>query len=396
VHWNSTLSTEPRLAAALREAAERARASRRDAPDLAFLFLGGYSGTETRKAGEVVLEQTGARRLIGCTAGGVVGGGREVEQRASVSLTLAWLPDVQVHAFHVDADQYPDGDAPPTAWHERIGAAPEPTPAFVVLPDPFTAEAPRLLSGLDYAYPRSIKVGGLASGASAPQMNWLYLDGTSTHTGAVGVALSGAVAVDTVVAQGCRPVGSPGRITKAQRYYLIEVEGKRALDFVQEQVDSLSDAERELARSSLFLGIAMDPFRDAPPEAGDFLIRNFLGVDPEKGVVAVGEELSTGRLIQLHVRDASASSEDLRTVLRRSVARRGGASPSGALLFSCLGRGEHLYGEPDHDSKLFRSVVGEVPLGGFFCSGEIGPVGGETFLHGYTSSFGLFRPPLGA
>jgi len=365
-------------------------------PDVAFLFLGGYSGAEVDAASTAIRDRTRARHLVGCTAGGVVGDGREVEHRPSVSLTLAWLPGVEVRPFHVVPEQYPDGDAPPAEWHSRIGVSPDAKPILVLLPDPFTSEAPRLLAGLDYAYATCVKIGGLASGGDGPGTNRLFLDAATHRGGTVGVALSGAVVVDTVVAQGCRPVGKTGRITKAQHCYLIEIDGRRALDFVQEQVDGFDEADRQLARTSLCIGIAMDPFREEPPEAGDFLIRNFLGVDPEKGVVAIAEELAAGRLVQLHVRDARASSDDVLTLLRRSIGRRSGASPAGALLFSCLGRGKHLYGEPDHDSKLFRSVVGDVPLGGFFCSGEIGPVGDSTFLHGYTSSFGLFRSPARA
>ncbi len=393
--WSSTLSTQSPVSKALDEVCEEARRSLGGAkPDAAFLFVSGYPTSDLGAVAETVLARTGARHLLGCTAGGVLGGGREVEQRPSASLTLAHLPGVEIHPFHLASERYPDGDEPPSAWHSTIGVTPDRKPAFLILPDPFTSDAERLIAGLDYAYPGSPKVGGLASGGQAPGMNRLFLDGATHRAGSVGLALSGALVVETAVAQGCRPVGAPGKTTRAQGHYLIEVDGKRALDFVQEQIDGLDEHERELARMSLFLGIAMDPFRDAPPEPGDFLIRNFLGVDPDQGVVAVGEQLAVGRTVQLHVRDAQASTDDLLAVLRRTVGR--GASPQGALLFSCLGRGQHLYGEPDKDSKLFQSVVGDVPLGGFFCNGEIGPVGGETYLHGFTSSFGLFRAPAGS
>ena len=153
----------------------------------------------------------------------------------------------------------------------------------------------------------------------------------------------------------------------------------------------LSDSDRELLSQALFLGIVMDELGPAP-RAGDFLVRNVVGMDPESGSLAVGEVLQSGQTVQFHVRDARSSAEDLQALLRRSAARPAETPARGALLFSCLGRGVHLYGRPDHDTEIFRSALGEVPLGGFFCNGEIGPVGGTTHLHGYTSSFGIFRP----
>jgi small ligand-binding sensory domain FIST len=392
MNWTSTLSTNSSALEAAREASEQATAKLGSTPDAAFLFIGGFPSRDVEAAAEVVRKQTGSVHLLGCTAGGVLGGGREVEARPSLSLTLAALPGVEISAFHLDPSRYPDGDASPAAWHDLLGVKPERKPAFVLLPDPFSSEPQQLIEGLDYAFPNCVKMGGLASGGHSPGMNRLFLDGATHRGGAVGIALSGAISVETAVAQGCRPIGQPGKIGKSHGHYLVEVDGKRALDFIQEQIDQLSEEEGELARQSLFLGIAMDPFRETPPDPGDYLIRNFLGVDRENGVVAVGEMLPVGRIVQLHVRDKRTSEDDLLTVLKRTVGRRRGAGPAGALLFSCLGRGRHLYGVPDKDSQLFKSVVGDVPLGGFFCNGEIGPVGGETYLHGFTSSFGLFRP----
>jgi small ligand-binding sensory domain FIST len=395
VIWTSNLSTKNQALEAAAESASQALVDfGGERPDIAFVFIGGHSARDSEIIIDTIRKRTDAKHLLGCTAGGVLGGGREVEQRASVALTLASLPGVKIDPFHIEADRYPDGDESPARWHECLGVKPDPRPAFVLIPDPFSSDAQQLLEGLDYAYPGCVKVGGLASGGHSPGVNRLFLDGDVHGSGTVGVALSGNLVVDTAVAQGCRPIGTPGRIDKSHGHYLIEVSGKPALQFVQEQIDQLGEEEGELARQSLFLGIAMDPFRTAPPEPGDYLIRNFLGVDRERGVLAVGEQLPIGRTVQLHVRDKRTSTEDLVVVLRRTLDRTGGASPNGALLFSCLGRGRHLYGEPDKDSQLFRSVVGDVPLGGFFCSGEIGPVGGETYLHGFTSSFGLFRPAV--
>ena len=143
-------------------------------------------------------------------------------------------------------------------------------------------------------------------------------------------------------------------------------------------------------RNSLFLGVVMDEFIDQPKH-GDFLIRNVMGMDEQSGAVAIGELLKEGQLVQFHLRDAETSAEDLVAVLERYAGDNRENQAQGALLFSCLGRGQYLYGKPNHDSEVFRDKLGQVPLGGFFCNGEIGPVSGTTFLHGYTSSFGIFR-----
>jgi small ligand-binding sensory domain FIST len=107
--------------------------------------------------------------------------------------------------------------------------------------------------------------------------------------------------------------------------------------------------------------------------------------------MAVGALLEESSVVQFHLRDARTSADDLEAHLCRYRDEAKDTPAKGALLFSCLGRGVHLYGSADHDSHLFRHHLGEIPLGGFFCNGEIGPVQNKTFLHGYTSAFGLFR-----
>jgi small ligand-binding sensory domain FIST len=197
--------------------------------------------------------------------------------------------------------------------------------------------------------------------------------------------------MDTIVAQGCRPIGDPLFVTWAEENILCQLDGRRATEVLSELYDSLSSHDRKLFRSSLHLGVVM---LDGAQEYGhgDFLIRNVIGMDPESGVLAVAERLKNGQVVQFHVRDAATSAADLKDMLGRCRQDLGDASPAAVLLFCCLGRGEGLYGEPDHDSKLIGANLGNPPIGGFFCNGEIGPVGGQSFLHGYTSSIAVFRP----
>jgi len=156
---------------------------------------------------------------------------------------------------------------------------------------------------------------------------------------------------------------------------------------------NLDEADRELAQDSLHVGIAQDGFKENL-QPGDFLIRNLLGVDPRLGALAIGDRIRVGQRIQFHLRDSRTSADDLETLLirYRSEHKLDDTAPVGALMFSCLGRGEGLYEKPNFDAHLFQEFLGDLPLSGFFCGGEIGPVGDTTFLHGYTSVFGICRP----
>jgi small ligand-binding sensory domain FIST len=181
------------------------------------------------------------------------------------------------------------------------------------------------------------------------------------------------------------------RITQCRRNLLAEVDGRPPLEVLREIFQQANERDRGLMRNSLFLGVVMDELIDQPRQ-GDFLIRNVVGMDARTGILAIGEVLKEGQMVQFHLRDAQTSAEDLTSVLTRYAEDNRENQVQGALLFSCLGRGQYLYGRPNHDTDIFRSKLGPVPLGGFFCNGEIGPVSGTTFLHGYTSSFGIFRP----
>lgn len=363
-------------------------------PDLLFAFA---SREHLFRLGEVVptlqrLLHPGS--LLGCSAGGVIGGGRELEQTPGLTLTAALLPDVQRRMVQLTNEQLPPLDGSPRRWVEAIGVEPAEAPVFVVLADPFSCDAHALLLGLDFAYPKAVKVGGLASGAQSPGGNALFADQRTLRAGAVVLALTGNLEVDTIVAQGCRPIGRTLRITACEQHLLQALDGRPAMEVLQEIYEELSDRDQQLVQNALFLGISMDELRD-PAGPGDFLIRNLVGIHPQSGVIGVAGELRPGQTVQFHVRDRVTAAEDLESMLQRYRRARPAGGAQGALLFSCLGRGVHLYGEPDHDCRTFARGVGDIPVGGFFCNGEIGPVGGTTYLHGYTSAFGIFRQRRG-
>ena len=395
MQWASAISQQNTLPAALTECANSVRASLGDtAPaDLAVVFASSEYAADYPELPRLTAELLGAPALLlGCSGGGIIGGGSEIEQEPAVSLTAARLPGVSIKPIRLEARDLPSPDAPPDDWHDALGVNPAEQPQFVLLADPMSFPAQNLLQGMDYAYPAAAKIGGLASAGPGARQNGLFLGRDYHDSGAVGVALSGNIIVETVVAQGCRPIGEPMRITRSDRNFLAELDGHPPLEVLRSIYQRAGQRDRDLMQHSLFLGVVMDALIDRPRQ-GDFLIRNVMGMDQRSGVLAIGELLTEGQLVQFHLRDAETSADDLTAVLERYAIDNRENPAHGALLFSCLGRGKYLYGRPNHDTEVFHSKVGaSVPLGGFFCNGEIGPVSGTTFLHGYTSSFGIFRP----
>ena len=345
------------------------------APDLLVAFFTAHHEDGWLSLAEHLRRRFPSALLFGCTAQSVIGGGREVEGSPGISLTAATLPGVELHPFHVAGAALPEL---PIARDSD----------FLLLSDPFTAEVEELLANLDAAYPGRAKIGGVASAGAQPGRNLLFLGGGEVRSGTIGLALSGNLGVDAIVAQGCRPVGAPLFVTGVDDGVITEIDGRSPMDLLQDLYQSASPEDEALFRHSLFLGIEMSAGA-AEYGAGDFLIRNLIGADPDSGALHVAAPIRREQVVQFHVRDGEAASQDLDRRLERYA--EPGAQPRGALLFSCLGRGEALYGEPDHDSSRLRDHIGAVPTGGFFGNGEIGPVQGTTYLHGYTSAFALFR-----
>ena len=205
-------------------------------------------------------------------------------------LTLVILANVTLNPFHIEDEALPDGDAPPHEWEALVGTPSEQNPQFLLLADPFSIRGEQLLMGFDYAFPKSVKIGGLASGANQPGGNALYLEDKMYSSGVIGLAMHGDVVVDTVVAQGCRPIGDLMHVTDCSRNVLLGVDGRTPFEVLKEIFQDLDERDRELAQHSLFLGVVMDELNDSP-ELGDFLIRNIVGVDAKRGALAVGETL---------------------------------------------------------------------------------------------------------
>ncbi|MBW1881259.1 MAG: FIST C-terminal domain-containing protein [Deltaproteobacteria bacterium] len=390
MRWVSAISQAESTDAALFEIISLVRGQLgAERPDLLLAFVSNHHEPAYAAVSRGLNSAFSGALLLGCSAGAVIGGGTEVEGSPGLSVTAAVLPGVDIHPFHLVAGDMPSLEAEPGTWATAFGLQRMPPPCIMVIPDPHTTPTEVLVRGMDAAFPGSPKIGGIASGGHSAGANALFLGDRLHRAGAVGVALSGNITLDTVVAQGCRPVGSPMIVTRCEGNLILELDGQPPLAALQNLFEQLDEADRELFRTAPLCGVEM---RDTVEHReGEYLIRNVLGIRDEGDGMFVGEVLRLWQVVQFHVRDARTSHDDVHAALSRYAQEARDRLPEGAVLFSCLGRGKGLYGHPNHDSDALREHLGEIPLGGFFCSGEIGPVQGITYLHGYTSAFGLFR-----
>lgn len=368
-----------------------------DEADLALVFCSTAYASDLPRLLPLLRQSLTARHWIGCVGGGVVGTGadgspHEIEQQAALAVTLLRLPGAKLQPFVLDAKQLPDLDGSAQPWLDWVGADPALAESMLLFIDPGCPSINDLISGLDYAYPQVDKVGGIAGPHSANGGSLLFDD--QVVEGAVGCLIGGRWRLDPVVAQGCRPIGPVFAVERSERNVILELTdgSKKATPVacLQTILETLSPAERELVRHSLFLGVGRSNVQLSGSEPSAFLVRNLLGVDPRNGAIAVAERLRLGQQVQFQLRDAATSRQELQQLLERQS--QVGPEPLAALLFACLGRGKGLYGGPDGDVGICQGLFPAVPISGAFCNGEIGPVAGTTHLHGYTASWGFLVP----
>jgi small ligand-binding sensory domain FIST len=375
------LASDPREAG--RRAAAEARAALGDSrPSFGVLIASAEFFDTSELLLNAVANQTGPLPLIGCVAEAVVGGAREVESGPAVSLWLAAeLGPVETFAMEFVRTQVGGaiGGYRFEAGRPRI---------HLMICDPFTFPADDLLAHLNEHVEGTVVMGGLASGGLTRGQSRLFLDGRVLSDGAVGAYLPEAE-VHTLVSQGCRPVGDPYTVTQADGNMIRELGGRPPLLRLRELAAALPAVDRELLARGLHVGIAMNEYQ-AERQQGDFLIRAVLGGDEESGALAIGDQVEVGQTLQFQIRDADSADDDLRRTLRHEVAKLAGRRAAGALLFTCNGRGSRLFSEPDHDAALLAKILGEIPVAGLSCAGELGPVGDRNYLHGFTASIALF------
>jgi small ligand-binding sensory domain FIST len=349
------------------------------APDLALVFASGahlFAPEVTLEGVRGVLEP---RAVVGCGAGGVLGGNRELESGTAVAVWAAIFDrPAEIKPFHA------------TVADDGIEGLPELDDAqgAIMLSDPYTFPTDAALSAFAHGSPTVPVVGGIASARTADGSGTLFIGDEVRGEGAVGVSLHG-VEMLPCVSQGAAPLGREVTVTSADGNIIHELAGRPAVQTLERIIADLSPRERALVSAGLLIGIVID---SGKPEyqQGDFLVRGVLGADPESGALTVGATVREGQVLRLHARDARSADEDLRRALRLHIEAMAGSPPAGALVFSCNGRGQAMFGDCDHDAKAVQHELGGVPAAGFFAAGEIGPVGGRSFLHGFTATLAIF------
>lgn len=377
------LSVDPILTDAAESAVAQAVAPLDgERPDLVGVFVCGADPDAVEAAGLRAMELAGARTTLGCSAGGVIGNRRGVENEPAVSVFAASLPGVRCTPFHLELLHTAEGVAvagmPDREEDDRVA---------VLLTDPATFPIAAFLQRANDDYAALPFAGGVASGHGYSGNARLFLDGETMPAGAVGVLLGGDVTMRPVVSQGCRPFGPPMVVTKAEGNVLLELAGTPALTKLEEIVSELDLDERQAVAQGLNIGVVMDEYA-VEHERGDFLIRPVMGADREQNAIAIGDMVDVGRTVRFQVRDAAAADDDFAELFSRFRTESGPAG--GALLFSCNGRGSAMFPSPDHDVLAVREGLGATGVAGFFAAGEIGPVAGRNHLHGFTASILTF------
>jgi small ligand-binding sensory domain FIST len=358
--------------------------------DLAFLFTSDAYAADLPGVLPALKARTGAKIMLGCSGQGLIGPGREEEQLPAMSLQVLSLPGATLTPLRIDAEEAAGPDAADLI-RERLGPGVLDINALFLFVDPFSVDGERLLESVAFVDDELPVVGGLASSKFSRRGTYLVLDDQVYEDGLVGVAMGGAYEVKTVVSQGAAPLGETWTITGVEGNLIQSIGLRPAVEVLGDVFKQLTPEVQVRARSNLLVGLAMNEYRDEFGR-GDFLIRNLLGVDRASGAIAVGAMPREGQTVQFQLRDPTAADEDLHELLVKARQELEGREIAGAVLCSCNGRGVGLFGEPDHDARTFMEEMGSIPVAGFFCNGEIGPVGGKNFLHGFTASIALILP----
>ncbi len=384
MYFKAALSTNQDASAAVEELSEAVAGV---PADLAVVFASHHHGPEFEELIERLRGRITTRNLIGCTGEGIIGPDREIEGAPALVLWMAALPGVRVLPFCLDQEDLA-GFTEDEQWWDRVGVAPQEDCGLIVLPEPYSIDSEACLTRLNEVYSRATIVGGLASGAEARGQNRLFLDDQVLRQGLVGVSLCGPVRITSVVSQGCRPVGEPLTITRAERNVIHELVGLPAIDVLRRVYHAAPPTDQNLIQHGLFVGCAVGE-EGGPTERHEFLIRNLLGIVGDSGL-AVNALVQPGQVVQFHVRDAQTADQEMQSLLAEQVGRLE-SPPTGGLLFSCNGRGRRMFGVPHHDIRVVNRWAAGCQVAGFFASGEIGPIGRRTYIHGFTSSLILFR-----
>ncbi|MDQ3653797.1 MAG: FIST C-terminal domain-containing protein [Chloroflexota bacterium] len=385
----SALVAHESWAVALEHATDQVMSPGDPAPDLLLLFASPRYGDDFEQLVRAARQRTGTSVLIGCSASGLLANGLEAEDQAGLAIMAWWLPDAHLYPVRLHQEHIELLDDP-ALWHELNDIPVDGVHSWLMFAEPYRIDAQALIQGLQARYPGASIMGGLASGMVRERTSCVFFDDRVYGEGGVALGIGGPYALDPYVSQGCDPVGEPWTITEADHNALIGISNRPALDVLQATVNGLPPEQRARASKNLVVGLAGDEYRDAYGR-GDFVIRGILGIDPKRGSVAIGGVPRLGQTVQFHLRDAGTADADLVRMMHEVDSSGEPGSIVGAVVCTCDGRGEALFGAPNHDSAVIRAALPHVPAAGAFCIGEIGPLGDRTVLHGFTATLGLLR-----
>ena len=325
--------------------------------------------------------------LIGCSSASLIANDQELEGQSALCLGLYSLPGAQLHACQFNQEQVESNDTP--AWHRSLNVTPSQCNGWLVFADPFHLDCESWLRQWNEAYPEIPILGGLASGNNTEQLTQVYFNGEVLESGGVAIGFGGGIGLASMISQGCTPIGETWTITKTEGNLIHEIGNRPAYEVLVETFNRMPPAEQKKTQGNVLVGMATNEYLE-DFHRGDFLIRNLIGADPRTGLLSVGAFPRRGQTMQFQRRDAQAASEDMEAMLERTSLQIAGATVYGGCLCCCNGRGQHLFGAPNHDAKMVQKQFDDAAIAGFFCNGEIGPVGKSNFLHGYTAALALF------
>ena len=326
--------------------------------------------------------------LVGCSGGGLVANAEELESAGGLVLALYSLPGAKLKAVRFTQEQVQSAEGE-SFWPVETGVTKENVNGWLAFIDPFHLDGEKWLRSWNENYSAVPVYGGMASGNFPEPLTQLYLDGEVFEDGGVALAVGGDVALTGVISQGCTPIGEAWTLTRVQQNFIQHIGNRPAYAVLSETVQQLSAEDQRKVQGNLHIGLVVNEYLE-DFHRGDFLVRNLIGGDPNSGVLQVGALPRMGQTIQFQRRDAAAASEDLSELLTRARKSLAGTEIYGGCLFCCNGRGKNLFGRTSHDAKLLQAHFGPTGIAGFFCNGEIGPVGEKNFLHGFTASIALF------
>ncbi len=382
----SALSTSTDLQIAATTAADRVCQLLANPASLVCLFLTPHYQGDLKAIANLICDKLGTDNLIGCVAESVAGINQEVEDNPGLSLWAVAAPEQEISLAHLRFERTPDGSLF-TGWPEGYELDWPSDVSLLAIGDPYSFPADHLLEQINEIHPGAIVSGGMASGATSPGESRIFFGRQVVSEGAVLAFLRGPMKMTTLVSQGCRPIGKPMVVTQADKNVIFELGGKPALIQLKELFATLPTSEQALVQKGVHVGIVVSEYKEKFGY-GDFLIRNVTGFDQNVGAIAIGDWVRVGQTVQFHIRDRDTADDDLHQMLRK--VKSASPTPDSALLFTCNGRGTRLFSEPHHDATSIGVSLGNIPLAGFFAAGELGPVSGKNFMHGFTASVALF------